>query len=97
MCIPVTNPDISEAALIMDAFSYMTYKDVLPVYYDVSLSQKGLRNEDSIEMLISSATRAISTSASATAGRIRSIRRSKTLSRSATAQSRRQLRRIKKR
>lgn len=51
MCIPVTNPDISEAALIMDAFSYMTYKDVLPVYYDVSLSQKGLRNEDSIEML----------------------------------------------
>ena len=35
----------------MDALTYLSYRDVLPVYYDISVSQKGLRNEESIEML----------------------------------------------
>ena len=51
MCIPVTNGSASEAAIIMDALTYLSYRDVLPVYYDISVSQKGLRNEESIEML----------------------------------------------
>ena len=51
MCIPMTNPDAETTAALIDAFSYVSYKDVLPVYYEVNVSQKGLRNEESIEML----------------------------------------------
>ena len=35
----------------MDALAYESYRDVLPVYYEQKVSQKGLRNDDSIEML----------------------------------------------
>ena len=35
----------------MDAGAFLSARDVLPVYYDVKVSQKGLRDEDSIEML----------------------------------------------
>lgn len=31
--------------------SYLSMKNVLPIYYNVRVSQKGLRNDDSIEML----------------------------------------------
>lgn len=51
MVIPVTNPEPNRTGAIMDAMAYLSYKDVTPVLYDVSLSQKGLRNEESIEML----------------------------------------------
>ncbi len=51
MTVPVTNTKPAETGIIMDALTYMTAEDVLPVYYEVNLSQKGLRNEDSIEML----------------------------------------------
>jgi ABC-type glycerol-3-phosphate transport system substrate-binding protein len=51
MAIPVTNQDLKRTGIIMDALAYKSYTDVLPVYYDVNVSQKGLRNEDSIEML----------------------------------------------
>lgn len=51
MSIPVTNKDMNRTGIIMDALAYKSYTDVLPVYYDVNVSQKGLRNEDSIEML----------------------------------------------
>lgn len=51
MCIPVTNVSPKETAIIMDALTYLSYRDVLPVYYDISVSQKGLRNDESIEML----------------------------------------------
>lgn len=49
--LPVTNPDTSMAATIADVMSYESYKNILPIYFDVVVSQKGLRNEDSIEML----------------------------------------------
>lgn len=51
MSIPVTNPDPDSTGIIMDALAYESYTDVLPVYYDVKVSQKGLRNVESIEML----------------------------------------------
>ncbi|MBE6612965.1 MAG: extracellular solute-binding protein [Ruminococcaceae bacterium] len=51
MTLPVTNANREEAAAIMDAMAYASFTDVLPVYYDFTVSRKGLRNEDSIEML----------------------------------------------
>ena len=51
MVIPVTNPDPNTTGAVMDAMAYVSYRDVTPVFYDVTLSQKGLRNEESIEML----------------------------------------------
>ncbi len=51
MSLPVTNSNPERTAIIMDALSYESYRDVLPVYYEIKLSQKGLRNDDSIEML----------------------------------------------
>ena len=49
--IPVTNSHLKETAIISDVTSYQSYMDVLPVYYNTIVEQKGLRNEDSIEML----------------------------------------------
>lgn len=49
--IPVTNSHIEETALASDYLSYLSMRDVLPVYYGNVVEQKGLRNEDSIEML----------------------------------------------
>ena len=37
--------------MILDALSYESYRDVLPLYYGQTISQKGLRDEDWIEML----------------------------------------------
>jgi len=51
MCMPMTNGNPEQTAALIDAFSYVSYRDVLPVYYEVNVSQKGLRNEESIEML----------------------------------------------
>ena len=49
--IPATNQRVAETAAVMDAGAFLSARDVLPVYYDVTVSQKGLRDEDSIEML----------------------------------------------
>ena len=45
----IENPEMVGWAL--DALSYDSWKSVLPIYYDVRLEQKGLRNNDSIAML----------------------------------------------
>ena len=39
------------AAIVGDALSYLSYETVFPVFREVTLEQKGLRNDDSIEML----------------------------------------------
>lgn len=49
--IPITNSETERAGNILDALSYEAKQQVMPIYYDVYISQKGLRNEDSIEML----------------------------------------------
>ncbi|MBE6611627.1 MAG: hypothetical protein E7632_03950 [Ruminococcaceae bacterium] len=60
LTIPVTQDNTERTGTILDALTFYSYHDVLPAYYDVTLSQKGLRNEDSIEMLdIVYATRGI--------------------------------------
>ncbi|MBQ8509941.1 MAG: extracellular solute-binding protein [Clostridia bacterium] len=51
LVVPVTTKDASRTGALLDVMSYYSYRDVLPVYYDVTLAQKGLRNEDSIEMM----------------------------------------------
>ena len=51
MTVPITNQNPEAAALAMDALSYESMEKVLPLYYEVRVEQKGLRNDDSIEML----------------------------------------------
>ncbi|NLZ37692.1 MAG: extracellular solute-binding protein [Clostridiales bacterium] len=51
MLIPVTNARSEDTALVMDTLAMLSHDEVIPVYYDSTVSQKGLRNEDSIEML----------------------------------------------
>ncbi|MFA6947967.1 MAG: hypothetical protein WCQ72_03200 [Eubacteriales bacterium] len=51
LCVPVTNPDYEKTGIILDALAYQSYTDTMPVFYNTTVSQKGLRNEDSVEML----------------------------------------------
>ncbi len=51
LVIPTTQDDPSRAGLILDALTYESHNSVLPVFMDVTVSQKGLRNDDSIDML----------------------------------------------
>lgn len=49
--IPSTSKHPHDTAAVMDAFYYEGMQSVVPVYFDVTVSHKGLRNENSIEML----------------------------------------------
>ena len=49
--IPVTCQNPERAAAIGDAINYIFYTDVWPVFREVTLESKNLRNDDSIEML----------------------------------------------
>ena len=51
LVIPVTNDNLSRTGVILDALSFESKKEILPLYYNQTISQKGLRDEDSIEML----------------------------------------------
>ncbi|MCI8387509.1 MAG: hypothetical protein HFE63_03465 [Clostridiales bacterium] len=49
--IPVTNRNPEKVGLLFDALSFESDKSVLPSYFNVMVEQKGLRNDESIEML----------------------------------------------
>ena len=51
LCMPVTVGDAGSAGIVADALAYLSYSEVMPTYYDISLTQKGIRNEDSVEMM----------------------------------------------
>ena len=51
LTIPTTNTETHRTGVIIDALTYDSYKNVLPVYYNITVEQKGLRNKESIEML----------------------------------------------
>lgn len=51
MVIPVTNNRQHETGAIMDAMSYITYEKVMPAFYNGRISQKILRNDESIAMM----------------------------------------------
>ncbi|NLE12447.1 MAG: hypothetical protein GX628_02095 [Clostridiales bacterium] len=51
MTVPATNTNLSRTATIAEVLTHDSHCDVIPVYYDYIVNQKGLRNEDSIEMM----------------------------------------------
>ena len=51
MVVPATNGNLERTGAIMDALAYVSAKDVTPIFFDVCVSQKQLRNDESIEML----------------------------------------------
>lgn len=51
LVVPQTNSIPHETGTIIDAMEYRSHTEVTPVYYDITLSFKGLRNDDSIEMM----------------------------------------------
>lgn len=51
LVIPATNPDPGRTGIILDAMAYLSTKNITPIFFDVTMSQKRLRNEESIEML----------------------------------------------
>ena len=58
--IPTTNTCVERTATIAEYLTRDSYLDVIPLYYGNTVEQKGLRNEDSIEMLeIMRQTRAV--------------------------------------
>lgn len=51
LMIPASNRDLERTGIILDALSYHSYTDIMPIYYGTRVSLKSLRNDDSIEML----------------------------------------------
>ena len=53
LCIPANAAKPERTGVILDALSYESKYEVLPLYYNQTICQKGLRDDDSIEMLSS--------------------------------------------
>jgi len=51
MCIPVNLPNPEWTGMIIEELSFLSYRDILPTYYDVVLNVKMVRDEESVEML----------------------------------------------
>lgn len=51
LTVPVSNPDIETASIVLDTMSYLSYRDIVPIYYDVVLQVKHIRDEETSEML----------------------------------------------
>ncbi len=51
LCIPAASDKPEEVTAMLDALAYDRYKNVVPVYYDSYVTYKGVRDEDSLEML----------------------------------------------
>ena len=51
MTVPVTNTRLDLIGTVSECLAYKGYADIVPVYYDSVVKHKGLRNEDSAEML----------------------------------------------
>jgi len=51
MGIPLNLSNPEWTGMIIEELSYLSYKDILPTYYDVVLNVKMIRDEESIEML----------------------------------------------
>lgn len=49
--IPKTNNDIETTSKILDTLAYLSYRDVVPAFYDVTLNIKNIRDEETTEML----------------------------------------------
>ena len=50
-CVPITNSDLEMTSIILEAWSAESYRVVIPAYFDVALSTKYSRDEESAVML----------------------------------------------
>ena len=58
MTVPITHTELDTSSKILDAMSYVSYRDIVPVYYDIVLQVKNIRDEETSDMLdIISSTR----------------------------------------
>ena len=51
MAIPLNLPNLEWTGMLIEELSYLSYKDILPTYYDVVLNVKMVRDEESVEIL----------------------------------------------
>jgi hypothetical protein len=51
MGIPLILPNPEWTGIIIEELSFLSFRDILPVYYDVVLNVKLVRDEESVEML----------------------------------------------
>ena len=51
LVVPITNQRPELTGAVLDAWAYVSNRDVTPVLFEVSVAQKQLRNDDSIDML----------------------------------------------
>lgn len=51
LAIPKSNRSPGASATAIDALTYMSYSQVMPIYYDQYISYRGLNDKDSLEML----------------------------------------------
>ncbi|MBQ8641733.1 MAG: hypothetical protein IJ480_05890 [Clostridia bacterium] len=51
LSIPTTNTKLEQTAVITEVLAHDSHTKVIPLYYETIVEHKGLRNEDSIEML----------------------------------------------
>ncbi|MBO4931687.1 MAG: hypothetical protein J6I42_05840 [Clostridia bacterium] len=51
MAVPKTVNDIERTGILLEALAYESYKSVLPLYFDVMMTKKNVRDEQSGEML----------------------------------------------
>jgi len=49
--VPVTASDLERTSLVLEAMGYIGNKEIIPLYYDVVLTTKYARDENSVEML----------------------------------------------
>jgi len=51
LALPVNSPDVEKIGVIVEALSAESKRYVVPAYYDIALTQKDIRDEESREML----------------------------------------------
>jgi len=51
LVVPATNTNTEKTGIILDAMAYLSNRDITPIFFDVTMSQKRLSNEESIDML----------------------------------------------
>jgi len=50
-CIPVTNTDVANTAMVLDSLGMLSGQTIIPAYYEVSYIGKFFRDDESIEMI----------------------------------------------
>ena len=51
VAVPITNPDLNFTGTVMETLAYLSYQEVAPAVYDVTLREKVARDSDSAQMM----------------------------------------------